>query len=88
MLNFRQLVGVVAVLLFLLVDEVSSFLRVARDGFVKRSSPFLSLRKPTATEHAVQRSRMTGLSGELPSLGRLTFNPPSSYTLPIASERH
>ena len=75
MFKLRQLFGVVLVLLFLIIDKASSFLKVTRDGLVQRST-FLFLRKLTVNDdHALQRSRVTGLSGTLTSLCRLEVQP-------------
>ena len=74
MFKLRQLFGVVLVLLFLIIDKVSSFLEVTRDGLVQRST-FLSLRKLTVNDRALQRSRVTGLSGALTSLRHLEVQP-------------
>ena len=83
MFKLRQLFGVVLVLLFLIIDKVSSFLEVTRDGLVQRST-FLSLRKLTVNDRALQRSRVTGLSGALTSLRHLEqFNLPPSNLLSI-----
>ena len=71
MFKLRQLFGVVLVLLFLIIDKVASFLKVTRDGLVQHSSTFLCFRKLTVNDHALQRSRVTGLSGALTSLRRL-----------------
>ena len=68
MLKFRQLFGLVVVFLFLIVDEVSSLLRVASGLVTQRSSSFyLSLQKlNTARDHALNRSLVTGLQGDFP----------------------